>query len=207
MGTSIIAALLAIHWQAAVGLVFAVIGTGILAVTLYGLARYRSPRFLPEYMGPWGMFAMGVISLGSAWTAISGDSIYQLIGYLTGGLGGFIIALNQWRKFVGSPNFQWGLALVVPMVAATNAAQLGFIGFYWAGPIWFHPRVDYRRARLCLRVLRAHAQTHNHPGALGTHRVDSGGGCWAIHSGCTTAFPARIWASLCQRHAAVGCCG
>ena len=44
MGTSIIAALLAIHGQTAVGLVFAVIGTGILAVTLYGLARYHSPR-------------------------------------------------------------------------------------------------------------------------------------------------------------------
>lgn len=165
MGTSIIAALLAIHGQAAVGLVFAVIGTGILAVTLYGLARYRSPRFLPEYMGPWGMFAMGVISLGSAWTAISGDSIYQLIGYLTGGLGGFIIALNQWRKFVGSPNFQWGLALVVPMVAATNAAQLGFIGLGRFGfilvwiigvPVFVYVYFALMRRRTTIPVLLGH---------------------------------------------------
>src|SRR5699024_4033170 len=85
------------------------------------------PRLLPEHMGPWGMFAMGVISLGTAWTTITGDSVYQLITYLTAGLAGFVLAINQWRKFAGSPNFQWGLALVVPMVAATSAAQLGFI--------------------------------------------------------------------------------
>ena len=116
-------------------------------------------------MGPWGMFAMGVISLGSAWTAISGDSLYQLIGYLTGGLGGFIIALNQWRKFVGSPNFQWGLALVVPMVAATNAAQLGFIGLGRFGfilvwiigvPVFVYVYFALMRRRTTIPVLLGH---------------------------------------------------
>ena len=127
MGTSIISTLLSIHGVDIAAVVFAVIGTGILAVTIYGTTRYRNPRFLPEHMGPWGMFAMGVIALGSAWTGITGDFIYQLVSYLTAGLGGFVIAINQWRKFAGSPSFQWGLALVVPMVAATSAGQLGFI--------------------------------------------------------------------------------
>lgn len=126
---------------------------------------------------------MGVISLGSAWTAISGDSLYQLIGYLTGGLGGFIIALNQWRKFVGSPNFQWGLALVVPMVAATNAAQLGFIGLGRFGFIlvWIIgvPVFVY----VYFALMRRHTTI---PVLLG-HTVDSGGGCWAIHNGCLAA--------------------
>lgn len=127
MGTSIIAALLSIHGANYPAIAFAVLATGIFVVTCYGTLRYRTPRLLPEHMGPWGMFAMGVISLGTAWTTITGDSVYQLITYLTAGLAGFVLAINQWRKFAGSPNFQWGLALVVPMVAATSAAQLGFI--------------------------------------------------------------------------------
>ncbi|MGO1457710.1 MAG: tellurium resistance protein [Corynebacterium casei] len=162
MGTSIISTLLKIHGVASAAVFFAVIATGILAVTLYGLVRYRTPRFIPEHMGPWGMFAMGVISLGSAWSVVTGDMTYQLIGYITGGLGGFVIAINQWRKFVGSPNFQWGLALVVPMVASTSAAQLGFINLGRFGftlvwiigvPVFVYVYFSLMRGRASIPVL------------------------------------------------------
>lgn len=182
MGTSIIATLLHNHADGVAGMpdapagmwrtyllwasgFFLIIATGILAVTLIGLARHRTPPFKPEHMAPWGMFAMGVISLGGAWTAMTGESIYQLIGYLTGGLGGFIIALNQWRKFPGSPSFQWGLALVVPMVAATAAGQLGFITLGRIGFIlvWLIGVPVF--AYVYLALIRGHASI---PVALGT---------------------------------------
>ena len=74
-------------------------------------------------------------------------------------------SLNQWRKFVGSPNFQWGLALVVPMVAATNAAQLGFIGLgrfsfilVWiiGVPVFVYVYFALMRRRTTIPVLLGH---------------------------------------------------
>ena len=134
MGTSIIATLLSIHGAKSIALAFAVLATAIFIVLTCGTLYFRKPKFVPEHMGPWGMFAMGIIALGSAWTTITEDSVFQRLTYLTAGLAGFLIAGYQWRKFSGSPNFQWGLALVVPMVAATSAAQLGY---YTLGRIGF----------------------------------------------------------------------
>lgn len=161
MGTSIISTLLKIHGVASAAVFFAVIATGILAVTLYGLVRYRTPRFIPEHMGPWGMFAMGVISLGSAWSVVTGDMTYQLIGYITGGLGALSSPLTSGVN-LSLAKFPVGISLVVPMVASTSAAQLGFINLGRFGftlvwiigvPVFVYVYFSLMRGRASIPVL------------------------------------------------------
>lgn len=129
MGTSILASLCHIH-----GLPVAAAGVLIFAccvcmVLVGGWLRFREPGWDSDAMAPWGMFAMGVMSLGSAATTVSGNDTWRLIAWWVGAPLAWVVCIKQLRQFPGEPTFRWGLALVAPMVAATNAAQIGG-GFY-----------------------------------------------------------------------------
>lgn len=128
MGTSIASTLSLIHGWTWLAYGFLVIATVVLAVLSIGWLRHRNPGFHQEFMGPWGMVAMGVLALGAAWTGVTGMWIFQLIAYAIALPLGLITCLWQLRKFSGAPTFLWGLGLVAPMVAATSGGQLSAAG-------------------------------------------------------------------------------
>ncbi|MCT1441747.1 TDT family transporter [Corynebacterium glucuronolyticum] len=125
MGTSIAASLTSAHglpgWVSAF---FATIAAGILVTITVGWLIHRNPHFSHTLMPAWGMYAMGILACGSAWTAVTGNDWFQIISWWIGTPLGIIVCLNQLRGFAGAPTFQWGLALVAPMVGATSGGQL-----------------------------------------------------------------------------------
>lgn len=126
MGTSIVATLAHIHGFGVVSCVCAAMAVGILVFVTAGWLRNRNPAFAQKYMAPWGMYSMGIMACGSALTAVTGNHVWQLGSWWIGAPLGLVVCLNQLRKFSGEPTFQWALALVAPMVAATSAGQLGY---------------------------------------------------------------------------------
>ena len=125
MGTSIFATLAHIHDVPMVPELLLVIAVGILGFIVMGWLRYKNPPFRSQLMAPWGMLSMGIMALGSAATALSSNSSWQLISWWIGAPLAIYVSLRQLQGFEGEPTFQWGLALVAPMVAATSGAQLG----------------------------------------------------------------------------------
>lgn len=130
MGTSILATLCHIHGVPVAPWVLLAVAVCVLVVIVAGWLRHRTPGWDSAAMGPWGMFSMGVLALGSAAAEVTGAQSWQVLSWWIGAPLGWVVCLNQLRRFEGSPTFQWGLALVAPMVAATSAGQLGY---HWAG--------------------------------------------------------------------------
>ncbi|MGK8360531.1 TDT family transporter [Corynebacterium amycolatum] len=124
MGTSIFATLAHIHDVPVVPELLLVIAVGILGFMVVGWLRHKNPPFRSQLMAPWGMFAMGIMSLGSAASSVFNDSVWQRATWWIGAPLAIYVSLRQLRGFEGEPTFQWGLALVAPMVAATSGAQL-----------------------------------------------------------------------------------
>nr|WP_281175589.1 hypothetical protein [Corynebacterium lactis] len=143
MGTSIFATLAQTHGVPIVPALLMVVAIGAFVFIVVGWLSYRNPGWGSHLMAPWGMFAMGVMSVGSAATAVVGQGLWQEASWWCGAPLAFVVCLNQLRGFPGVPTFQWGLALVSPMVAATSAGQLSargglFADFYhWAGVVAF----------------------------------------------------------------------
>lgn len=135
MGTSIAATLAHLHGFHFLAEAFGVIAMVIAVVVISGWLRSRNPGFDPETMAPWGMLVMGLLALGSAWTAITGSVNFQLVSWGVCSPLAAAVCINQLRRFPGgSPSFQWALALVAPMVAATSAGQLS-AHFSWLRPM------------------------------------------------------------------------
>ncbi|MCQ9172687.1 TDT family transporter [Corynebacterium amycolatum] len=124
MGTSIFATLAHIHDVPVIPELLLVMAVGILGFMVVGWLRYKNPPFRSQLMAPWGMLSMGIMALGSAATALSSNSLWQLVSWWIGAPLAIYASLRQLRGFEGEPTFQWGLALVAPMVAATSGAQL-----------------------------------------------------------------------------------
>ena len=124
MGTSIFATLAHIHEVPVIPELLLVMAVGILGFMVVGWLRLRNPPFHSKLMAPWGMLSMGIMALGSAATALASNSSWQLMSWWIGAPLAIYVSLRQLRGFEGEPTFQWGLALVAPMVAATSGAQL-----------------------------------------------------------------------------------
>lgn len=112
MGTSIAASLTSAHglpgWVSAF---FATIAAGILVTITVGWLIHRNPHFSHTLMPAWGMYAMGILACGSAWTAVTGNDWFQIISWWIGTPLGIIVCLNQLRGFAGAPTFNGGLHL------------------------------------------------------------------------------------------------
>ncbi|WP_256700353.1 TDT family transporter [Corynebacterium amycolatum] len=124
MGTSIFATLAHTHKVPVIPELLLIIAVGILGFMVVGWLRYKNPPFRSRLMAPWGMLSMGIMALGSAATALSSNSLWQMVSWWIGAPLAIYVSLRQLRGFEGEPTFQWGLALVAPMVAATSGAQL-----------------------------------------------------------------------------------
>lgn len=124
MGTSILATLCEAHGLFSFAVAALAFATVVLLVLTAGWALRREPGWDADAMAPWGMMSMGVMSLGSAATSVTGQGVWQLAAWWVGAPLAWVVCVKQLRNFPGEPTFQWGLALVAPMVAATNAAQL-----------------------------------------------------------------------------------
>lgn len=124
MGTSIFATLCVIHRIPGVPEILLAIAAGALTFIVGGWLKFRNPQWTSHLMAPWGMFSMGILAVGSAATAVSGETTWQMASWWVGAPLGFVVCISQLRGFPGAPTFQWGLALVAPMVAATSAGQL-----------------------------------------------------------------------------------
>lgn len=136
MGTSIAATLSLRHGLVWPGLALLAVATGLLLTFTVGWLRHRNPSFDQPFMGPWGMVSMGLMSLGSAWTAATGHLGPQLLTWVVGMPLAVVVCLWQLRRFSGAPTFLWGLAVVSPMVAATSGGQLALaLPDPWAQPV------------------------------------------------------------------------
>ncbi len=124
LGTSICASLSRLYGVPVLPEVFLLIATGLLAVLAVGWVSHRNPGFRQPYMAPWGLTVMSWVVLGGAWATVTGQWEWQLVAFITGLLPAWVVCLNQLRGFAGSPTFQWGLALVAPMVVAASGGQL-----------------------------------------------------------------------------------
>lgn len=103
---------------------FLAAATCVFFVLTVGFLRHRNPAFAQPFMAPWGMAVMGTLALGSAWTTATGSVWPQAVSWLLATPVGFVVGVWQLRRFIGEPQFLWGLALVTPMVSATSGAQL-----------------------------------------------------------------------------------
>ncbi|QXB18519.1 Tellurite resistance protein TehA [Corynebacterium coyleae] len=127
MGTSIASTLSGLHGFRLCQIAFALCAAVLLAVFTVG-ARHEPPRH--QNMAAWGMYTMGLLSCGSAWTALTGNDGFQLASWWIGAPLSALVCLWQlwafWKRpsLYRKPAFPWGLALVTPMVAATSGGQL-----------------------------------------------------------------------------------
>nr|WP_120491566.1 hypothetical protein [Corynebacterium lactis] len=135
MGTSIFATLAHVHGVPFVPWALLAVAVGALCFIVVGWLIRRNPGWGSHLMAPWGMFAMGVMAAGSAATAVTGAVGWQVASWWVGAPLAFVVCLNQLRGFPGAPTFQWGLALVAPMVAATSAGQLAAAGGVLGGSL------------------------------------------------------------------------
>lgn len=101
-----------------------VVAGGIVGFIVVGGLRFRNPPFHSKLQALWVMLAMGIMALGSAASSVFNESVWQLATWWIGAPLAIYVSLRQLRGFEGAPTFQWGLALVAPMVAATSGAQL-----------------------------------------------------------------------------------
>ncbi|WP_071568149.1 hypothetical protein [Corynebacterium sp. NML140438] len=134
MGTSLVATLLVISGLDPLAWVVACIGVAILVALVVGFIIYRTPRFRQDTMAPWAMTFIGIMSLGTAWTNLTDNLTFILVGFWIGAPACLAVYANQLRGFQGQPNFAWGLALVGPIMASNTAATTHVKGggdLYW----------------------------------------------------------------------------
>lgn len=131
MGTSIAVTMTQIHHVPVLPWILLALATSIFCALVVGFARSRKPGLSPESMGPWGMTAMGIMALGSAWNGLVSAPSVQFASWIVGVVLGLYTCLDQLRGFPGKPAFTWGLALVAPMVAATSGGQLAAAYGLW----------------------------------------------------------------------------
>ena len=124
MGTSIVARLLVEEGMLVAAGAFSALACVILAVLTAGFLRYRHPRFEQATMAEWSMYFIGIMALGAALSGLTGNGIFRLIGFWSGGLLSVLPWTLQLSRFSGPPKFTWGLPLVGPMIAASVAGWL-----------------------------------------------------------------------------------
>lgn len=143
MGTSIASTLSGLHGLGVGQIVFALFAAMLLVIFTEG-AKNEPPRH--QNMAAWGMYTMGLLACGSAWTALTGSDAFQLASWWIGAPLSVVVCLWQlWGLFkqphlYDKPAFPWGLALVSPMVAATSAGQLAINHgqfYHFAGELCF----------------------------------------------------------------------
>lgn len=129
MGLPLSASLLQVHGQPGPARVALAVSAAAAAVLLLGWLRYRSPGFRLSVMPAWAMLAIGLISLGSASSAVLGDGWvwFHLALWALGGLLGLVTFCCYLplilRGRAGAPTFSWGLPMVTPMVTANAGLQ------------------------------------------------------------------------------------
>lgn len=139
MGTSLAATMTHIHGATRLStLLLAVASLIFLAITV-GWLQHANPHFTQPYMGPWGMYFMGILALGAAWTTVTGNWGWQMATWIIATPLALIVCLWQLKEFHGPPTFFWGLSLVPPMVSANSGSQLvasGQLNDTWALVVW-----------------------------------------------------------------------
>lgn len=139
MGTSLAATMTHVHGATILSpLLLGAASLIFLAITI-GWLQHANPHFTQPYMGPWGMYVMGVLALGGAWTTVTGSWGWQTITWLLATPLAWVISIWQLKKFHGAPTFFWGLSLVPPMVSANSGSQLvasGQLEAGWALAVW-----------------------------------------------------------------------
>ncbi|MEY8566020.1 hypothetical protein AALF15_05545 [Corynebacteriaceae bacterium 7-707] len=129
MGVSIAATMTGIHVGTTAGAVVTVMAALVLLVLLLpllpGAGRHGwATTDLPS----WSMVTMGVLALGSAADTTLGLTTVHQVTWVAGTVGSVAVFVPQVTCVVRGAlplTFRTALPLVTPMVAATNAAQLG----------------------------------------------------------------------------------
>lgn len=124
MGLSITAALLGVHVGTGVGAVVTAVAAVVLLVLVVGAVR--APKF--DDIPAWSMMTMGLLALGSAADTNLGWTGVHVTTWVAGSVAAVVVLAVQCARFVRGEVpavFPGVLPLVTPMVAATNAAQLG----------------------------------------------------------------------------------
>lgn len=124
MGLSITGTLLGIHVDTVAGAAVTVLAAVMLTVLLAGAVRTPAFNDLPA----WSMMTMGILSLGSAADTTLGWAGVHVVSWVAGSVASGVVMLAQCLRFLRGEvpaTFPGVLPLVTPMVAATNAAQLG----------------------------------------------------------------------------------
>jgi tellurite resistance protein TehA-like permease len=124
MGLSVTASLLGVHVSTGVGTAV----TAVAAVVFISLVTgtVRAPMF--DDVPAWSMMTMGVLALGSAADTNLGWAGTHAATWMIGSAAALVVFAVQCTRLVRrkvSAVFPGVLPLVTPMVAATNAAQLG----------------------------------------------------------------------------------
>lgn len=129
MGVSITTSLVNIRIPGHVDWALLAVATALAVVLAAGWARHRNPGFAARDMPAWGMVAMGLMALGSAWSSVAQVwSVHAALWAVGSALG--VVTCVRFGVFVlrdaqrPAPAFTWGLPLVAPMVTATASAQL-----------------------------------------------------------------------------------
>lgn len=145
MGTGILANLSFTHAGLIPSVPILVIGWVILLWLSIGFAArcLRDPEVLrrsvadPGQLPAWGMVSMGILSVGSATSAVvpalapgltraawTVDWVMWILGTVIGLFSWVAFTLMLTAKDCGRPHFTWGLPIVPPMVSATTGAAL-----------------------------------------------------------------------------------
>lgn len=124
MGLSVTASLLGVHVDTGVGAVVAAVAAVVLTVLVAGAVR--TPRF--DDVPAWSMMTMGLLALGSAADTNLGWAGAHVTTWVVGSVAAVVVFAVQCVRMARGEVpavFPGVLPLVTPMVAATNAAQLG----------------------------------------------------------------------------------
>lgn len=124
MGVSVAATLSAVHGLWLLSWLLLAGATALAVVLAAGWIRLRNPGFGRAFMAPWSMVAMGIVSLGIAWTTVTGVWAFQIAAWLTAAPLALTVCARQLQHFIGAPTFLWGLPTVAPMVCATSGLQI-----------------------------------------------------------------------------------
>lgn len=123
MGVSVTASMVGIHVGNVAGGIVTIIAALVAVILLSGGRSWRTTD-LPA----WSMVTMGVLALGSAADSTLGFTTVHLVTWLAGTAAAIVVFVPQSLALVRGRlpcTFPAALPLVTPMVAATNAAQLG----------------------------------------------------------------------------------
>lgn len=200
MGVSVTASMVGVHVGSVAGGVVTVVAV-LVAVVLLGGSRSWRTTDLPA----WSTVTMGVLALGSAADSTLGFTTVHLVTWLVGTVAAGVVFVPQTLALVRGRlprTFPAALPLVTPMVAATNAAQLGHP---LPGTLCFVASLLTGVPALCLVYLTA--GRHPGPPAAATAWIPLGivgqsataalllAGC-TVYAGAVLALglPAALWA-------------